>query len=84
MGRVKEHSSALFHLYGVTVLLSVNTRGAPRAFSNLKLGKLNYIKLWLLRTSLLVRSKYRVGLLMRYSEMDIREGYDIHVCKLQR
>jgi hypothetical protein len=35
------------------MLLSVNTHGALRAFSDLKLGKLNDIKRWLLRSSIL-------------------------------
>ena len=46
------------------MLLLANTQGAPRAFSDLKLGKHNDIKRWLLCSSLLSRSLYRVGLLM--------------------
>lgn len=61
------------------MLLSVNTHGAPRSFSDLKLGKPNDIKRWLLRSSLLGSAVITVGLLMLYSEMDFREGYDINV-----
>jgi hypothetical protein len=58
------------------VLLSVSKDGATRAFISLNLGELNDIKRWLLRSSLLGWPIYLVGLLVLYSEMDFREGYD--------